>query len=490
MTRFLFSFVSALALAGAATAQSAPPQANDSYYRAAQQEFATKLAQRPNTNRARNVILFVGDGMGVSTLTAARIYGGQKRNIDGESSSMAIDTLPYGAMVKTYSHDSQVADSSATATAMVSGIKTRNGVLGVTQEVVRGTCTLGHEVVTIFEQAERAGRATGIVSTTRITHATPAATYAKSAERNWENDAQLPDQARAGGCRDIARQLVEWDAGDGFEVVLGGGRANFLPATTAGAEGQRQDGRDLTAEWRRRHNDGVYVATAADFRAVDPAKTQRLFGLFSPSHLMYEADRRNNPDSEPSLEEMTRKAIAMLSRNKDGFVLMVEGGRIDHAHHAGNAARALEDTVALDAAVKAALEMTSADDTLVIVTADHSHTMTISGYPARGNPILGTVAGADGKPAMARDGKAYTTLSYANGPGARAGAREDPAASDPTHVDFLQPATVPLGSETHAGEDVVIRASGPHAHLFHGTVEQNLIYHVIAHATGLKKASR
>lgn len=476
----------ALMASGAVFAQT-PSQTNDSYYRDAQQELATKLAQKTNTNRAKNIILFVGDGMGVSTLTAARIYNGQKHGIDGESSNMTMDALPYTAMVKTYSHDAQVSDSSATATAMVSGVKTRNGVLGVTQDVERGVCAPDKGVVTVFEQAERAGYATGIVSTARITHATPAATFAKAGDRNWENDAELPAEVRTAGCTDIARQLVEWDVGNGFEVVLGGGRANFLPKKkgTASPEALRTDGRDLIHDWSRRHNDGVYVATTAEFKAVDPRKTQRLLGLFNPSHMMFEADRAKTPDSEPSLEEMTRKAISILSHNKDGFILMVEAGRIDHAHHAGNAARALEDTVALDAAVKVAMEMTNAEDTLIMVTADHSHTMTISGYPQRGNPILGAVVDVDGKPVMAKDGKGYTTLSYANGPGAKTD-RADPHVSDPAHVEFLQPAAVPLHTETHAGEDVMIRASGPKAHLLSGTIEQNMIYHVMVHAMGLE----
>lgn len=479
--------MAALLLGTAAFAET--PQAGDSYFRAAQKDLAARLTQQPNTGRAKNIILFVGDGMGLSTLTAARIHGGQKQGVDGESSNMAIDALPYTAMVKTYSHDGQVSDSSATATAMVSGVKTRNGVLGVTQDVERGVCAPDKGVVTLFEQAEQAGYATGIVSTARITHATPAATFAKAAERNWENDSELSTEAKAAGCTDIARQLVEWKAGNGFEVVLGGGRANFLPAGkgAGGKEGLRTDGRDLTQDWRRRHNDGVYVATAADFRAVDPRNTQRLMGLFNSSHMMFEAGRARTPDAEPSLEEMTRTAITILSGNDNGFVLMVEAGRIDHAHHAGNAARALEDTLALDAAVKAALEMTDTRDTLVMVTADHSHTMTISGYPQRGNPILGAVVDVDGKPTVAKDGKGYTTLSYANGPGAQAD-RADPHATDPTGVDFLQAATVPLSSETHAGEDVMMRAIGPQAHLLGGVIEQNMIYHVMAYATGLAAA--
>ena len=169
---------------------------------------------------------------------------------------------------------------------------------------------------------------------------------------------------------------------------------------------------------------------------------------------------------------------------------MVEGGRIDHGHHATNAARALGDTAALDEAVKAALDMTSAEDTLIIVTADHSHTMTIAGYPARGNDILGKVAYGPGGLARADDGKPYTTLGYANGvtgckPGAESCVREDLTTVDTTDKDFHQQALVFQGSETHAGEDVPVFASGPGADLIRGTIEQNEIFHVMGMASGL-----
>ena len=114
---------------------------------------------------------------------------------------------------------------------------------------------------------------------------------------------------------------------------------------------------------------------------------------------------------------MTTMAIDRLQQNDKGFVLMVEGGRIDHAHHDGMRPRALEDTLAFDAAIKTALDKTKREDTLIVVTADHSHTMTINGYPKRGNPILGLAVDVDGEVMKGGDGNPYTTLSYANGPG-------------------------------------------------------------------------
>jgi alkaline phosphatase len=215
----------------------------------------------------------------------------------------------------------------------------------------------------------------------------------------------------------------------------------------------------------------------------------------------YEADRTKDKGGEPSLAEMTSFAIKRLMQDDKGFVLMVEGGRIDHAHHAGNAARALEDTVAFDDAIKAALDLTNKEDTLIVVTADHSHSLSIQGYPKRNNPILGLVKNADGSLALAADGKPYTTLAYANGPGGvfpakptdgeaePAGAREDLTSADVESVDYVQQSTLPMSSETHAGDDVAILASGPYAYLFHGIVDENYIYHVMAKAADLMQDS-
>ncbi|MDP3897278.1 MAG: alkaline phosphatase [Mesorhizobium sp.] len=483
----LLAGASAIATAPA-FAQDALPQVNDSYFKQAQAELDRIIARQPNTGKAKNVILFVADGLSVPTVTAARIFDGQKKGVDGESNKLAFEELlPYVALAKTYTHDAQVADSAPTATAMVSGVKSVNGTVGVTQAIKYKDCTSvkGAEVTTIFEQAENAGLSTGVVSTARITHATPAATYAKVANRDQENDSQLSDADKAAGCKDIAAQLVDWPAGNGFEVILGGGRSNFMLKDQAdpeadGKTGSRTDGRDLVKEWQAKYNDAAYVWNKAEFDAIDAAKTGHLFGLFERSHMQYETDRAKDKGGEPSLAEMTEKAIDMLSKDEDGYVLMVEAGRIDHAHHAGNAYRALEDTLALSEAVKVALAKVNPEETLVVLTADHSHTMTISGYPKRNNPILGIAGKAD-------DGKPYTTLGYMNGPGATAeGGRADLTNVDTSEPDFLQQALVPLGeSETHAGDDVPVFAQGPWAHLFQGVIEQNMIYHVIAKATDM-----
>jgi alkaline phosphatase len=472
--------------------------------------------------KAKNIILFVGDGMGISTVTATRILVGQQLGKLGEEHQLSFDKFPFSGFAKTYNVDAQTPDSAGTMTAMMSGVKTDAGVIGVNEAISRGDCASvsGNELVTALELAEIAGKSTGIISTARITHATPAATYAKSAERNWEDNSDMPAAAVAAGCVDIASQLLSFENDmqsrfsgakvNGIEVVLGGGRRHFLPKDAAfnstdaasAIEGDRTDGRDLTAEWQAQYPAGSFVTDQAGFDAVDANSTPRLFGLFNESHMQYEADRGNDIAGEPSLREMTNKAIDILDNNEQGFFLMVEAGRIDHGHHAGSAHGALTDTIAFADAVQAAVDATNPEETLIIVTADHSHVFTMAGYPKRGNPILGKVVSVGNtEPSLASDGMPYTTLGYTNGKGFRdLGAetnadasysadavtgRQDLSIVDTQSTGFHQEALVPTSSETHAGEDVGIYAQGPGAHLITGTNEQSVIFHVMNHAADL-----
>jgi alkaline phosphatase len=199
----------------------------------------------------------------------------------------------------------------------------------------------------------------------------------------------------------------------------------------------------------------------------------------------YEADRADDVGGEPSLTEMTAKSLDILKKNDKGYLLIVESGRIDHGHHAGNASRALTDAVELSNAVKAAMDATSSDDTLIMVTADHSHVFTIAGYPKRGNPILGLVHNIDGTLETANDNKPYTTLAYTNGPGAVVGVRDDLTSVDTQDKDFMQQALIPMESETHAGEDISLHARGPGSNLVQGVIEQNVIFHIINQAQQL-----
>ncbi|MCC5097643.1 alkaline phosphatase [Xanthomonas campestris] len=465
--------------------------------------------------KARNVILFLGDGMSLTTVAAARILDGQRKGGPGEENLLSWEQFPATAFSKTYNTDSQTPDSAGTMTAITTGVKSHMGAIGVSSGN-RSDCadSLGKGLLSWLQLADSAGMATGVVTTTRLTHATPAATYAHSPERNWENDTDLPEAARTAGCQDIAQQLLSTARfGRGPQVVLGGGRSQFQTVQERDPEyddkvGLRLDGRDLVAEWKQSHPQGAYVWNQQQLQAA--AGAPALLGLFEPDHMQFDHDRNRTPQGEPSLTEMTRTAIQSLSRDPNGFVLMVEGGRIDHANHAGNAYRALDETVSLSDAVRTAVQ-TAPPDTLIIVTADHSHTLNFVGYPVRGNPILGKVRGTGGEEGdrtqLATDlaGQPYTTLSYANGPGHTgatnaqpAGPKKyphEPSSSEPahgrpdlTHVDteapsYMQESLVPTKSESHGGEDVGIWATGPGSAAFRGTLEENVIYHVIVQAT-------
>jgi alkaline phosphatase len=468
-------------------------QGEDPYFKQAQGQLQRILTQQKNTNRAKNVILVVGDGMGFSTVTAARIFEGQQRGVDGESNILAWEAFPYLAASKTYSADAQITDSAPSAVAMTTGVKTINDLMGLDHTAKLESCEdqKTKAVTTLWELAEAVGMSTGTVTTATMTHATPGATYAHIASRDWESDAAMTPEAIQQGCADIARQLVETTYGDGLEVAMGGGRQNFLPATMddpedEGKKGKRKDGKDLTKAWLDRYGDrGAFVWNQAQFAAIDPAKVDHLLGLFEMSHMEYEYDREKDKAGEPSLAQMAEKAIDILSRNPEGFVLMIEGGRVDHGSHASNAYRTLSDAVALNEAVKAVLRKVDLDETLIVVTGDHSHTLTIAGYAKRGNPILGISIDVDGKPILGTDGKPYTTIGFANGPGASKEPRERPAitmeqAMDP---DYIQQSLVPMASETHGGEDLGIYAIGPWAHLFQGTVEENYTFHVMNFAS-------
>ena len=498
-------------------------QKDSSWYSAAQTKLTTKTAQAQATQatKAKNVILFVGDGMGISTLTAARILQGQRNNQSGEEGYLSFEEFPYSAQVKTYNVDAQTPDSAGTMTAIISGVKTDVGVIGVDEDIERGVCSTvaGNELITATELAEIKGLSTGIISTARITHATPAATYAKSADRNWEDVSDMPEDAVTGGCEDIASQLVNFEKNlearfvgtdvDGLDFVMGGGRRHFLPKdetanstdAVSAIEGDRTDERNLVTEWQTQYPDATYVMDQTGFDAIADDAT-KVFGLFNESHMQYEADRANDVAGEPSLSQMTEKAINVLDNNEQGFFLTVESGRIDHAHHAGNAYNALNDTIEFAKAVQAAVDNTNPEETLILVTADHSHVFTIAGYPKRGNPILGqVVAVGETTPSLAADDMPYTTVGYANGLGFRnLGDETDADASytsaavagrvelngvDTTTPGFHQEATVPMGSETHAGEDISLHAKGPGAQLAQGVIEQNVVFHLINQALEL-----
>uniref|UniRef100_G1SLU6 Alkaline phosphatase n=1 Tax=Oryctolagus cuniculus TaxID=9986 RepID=G1SLU6_RABIT len=426
----------------------------------AQQTLKNALGlQKLNTKVAKNVILFLGDGMGVSTVTAARILKGQLHHNPGEETRLEMDKFPFVALSKTYNTNAQVPDSAGTATAYLCGVKANEGTVGVSAATQRSQCntTQGNEVTSILRWAKDAGKAVGIMITTRVNHATTSAVYVLSSD------------------------------GTGY-VIMGGGRKYMYPKNKTDVEyevdekarGTRLDGLDLVDIWRSfkpRHKHSHFVWNRTELLALDPYTVDYLLGLFEPGDMQYELNRNNITD--PSLSEMVEVAIKILKKNPRGFFLLVEGGRIDHGHHEGKAKQALHEAVEMDRAIGKAGTMTSLEDTLTVVTADHSHVFTFGGYTPRGNSIFGLapmVSDTDKKP--------FTAILYGNGPGYKVvgGERENVSMVDYAHNNYQAQSAVPLRHETHGGEDVAVFAKGPMAHLLHGVHEQNYIPHVMAYA--------
>ena len=173
----------------------------NAWYSAAEKQIEQNrlIAQaiKNHEGAAKNIILFIGDGMNLTTVTASRIYEGQQQGLLGEENNLSFDNFPFSGLAKTYAVDTQVPDSASTMTAIISGIKTNKGIVGIDESVIRGDCSTkkGNEVISALDLAEIAGLSTGIVTTTRVTHATPAATYAKSPDRDWEDSSKMSKQA-------------------------------------------------------------------------------------------------------------------------------------------------------------------------------------------------------------------------------------------------------------------------------------------------------
>jgi len=443
----------------------------------------------PNSNnqdaKAKNVILFIGDGMGISTITAARIFDGQSKGMSGEDNKLSFEEFQNLALVKTYNLDAQVADSAGTASAMNTGMKTQIGKINVQPDGLYAGCINSTATApTLFaDLAEQAGMSTGIVSTARLTHATPAAVYGHAESRGWESDGNVSKDGKKKGCVDLAAQLVAYGGSGenaGLEIALGGGQSAFFGKDEGG---RRKDGQNLAVKWAKKSNAHAYVDNVSDLNAIDVASGKNVLGLFSKSHMDYEVDRDDS--EQPSLTEMTKFAIENLAARDTGYFLMVEAGRIDHAHHATNAYRALSETQELARAVALADELTNDEDTLILVTADHSHVFTMAGYPKIGNPILGLVhpvgSGGDAEHASkAADGLPYTTLGYQNGQHMR----DDIPQTDEMvqDKDYKQQAAIRRASETHGGEDVALFAKGPGAEQVHGVIDQAEIFGIMKHA--------
>lgn len=314
--------------------------------------FASSLAF---AKQPKYVFYFIGDGLGASQRQFAEFFLQEKTSNPGQK--LLMNTFDVAGMNTTYAANTLITDSAAAGTALASGVKTNKGVIGMNPR--------GVAVKTLTECAEDEGLATGLITTTRLTHATPAAFAAHNITRNNENE--------------IAVDFLK----SGVDFFAGGGVRHFLPKGTmqknADAIGnniksKRKDNRNLVKEFGNRgYKTFVGMKGAKAFNKTDFSSISKVFAAFTYTHMPYEIERINQYHNVPSLASMTRAAIEVLSKDNDGFFLMIEGGRIDHAAHANDPTGVIYDTIAFDKAVKEAYSFLKAhkDETLIVVVGDH-----------------------------------------------------------------------------------------------------------------------
>lgn len=291
------------------------------------------------------VFYFIGDGLGAAQRQIAEFY--KQEITEDKNAKLLMNTFPTAGINTTYSSDTLVTDSAAAGTALATGHKTNNGVISQKPD--------GTVVKSLIEAAEEKEMVTGIISTTRITHATPATFASHNENRNNENA--------------IAADYLD----SGVEFIAGGGNRHFVPQNWEFGKSKREDSRNILTEFSKKGYITFESEEASqDFRDYSPKAGDKVIATLSYSHLPYEIDRQQTNET-PSLAEITEKGIELLSKDKNGFFLMVEGGRIDHACHANDVAGSIHDTLAFDNALEKAYEFYNnhPEETLIVVVGDH-----------------------------------------------------------------------------------------------------------------------
>uniref|UniRef100_A0A183SJK5 alkaline phosphatase n=1 Tax=Schistocephalus solidus TaxID=70667 RepID=A0A183SJK5_SCHSO len=456
----------------------------------AREGFATAKKTLPEmaegAKKAKNVILFLGDGMGLPTVSAGRFFADEKAHT-GKPVKFSFEDWDFNTVARTYDLETMVTDSAST--------KTRTGMLGLTGAIKVKECVAYSDsvkTISVLESAAKAGKATGIVTNARVTHASPAGAFGHSAFRDWESDSDIVrDGKKSSDCMDLAQQLAlrNFD----INVILGGGQKKFYPKEYAlpidsSIKGERSDGKVLPSLWLKAQKEkgrkAKYAGTRDEFKSINTKQTDYLLGLLAASHLPYVLDRQTG---EPSLTDLTTKAIEILQHNPKGFFLFVEGGRIDHAHHANKAKQALVELLEMKEAIEKAVSMVNLEETLIILTADHSHAFELVGQPSRFESLL---LRDKGYGPQVKDNKSMLPLFYMNGPGAKINENRANLSEIPDETlqnkDFVQQALVPLPWATHGGDDVGVYAIGPFSWMFHRTVDNTFIAQVMKYALCLE----
>jgi alkaline phosphatase len=431
----------------------------------------------PPKPQVKNVIIFIGDGMGVQHRRIAGIIEGK----GDPNFRLNMEKMQTSGVAYNHSLDKIVTDSAASGTAIATGHKTNQKMIACSPG--------GAELETILEACRKLGKSTGLVTTVTITHATPACFGSHAKNRKMEED--------------IAIQYLNGK----IEVLLGGGLDEFLPKSAEGGRpdgktyGKRGDGRNLLEEFKSAGY--TFVSDRQGLISAAPGKTKKLLGLFSRGAMAYDLDR--DASREPSLGEMTQAAIGVLSKNPSGFFLMVEGGKIDWAAHGHDVAATVHDVIALDRAVKVALDFAGKNPgTLIIVVNDHETgglTITANVKPASIMRLTATAEKMASR--IKKDGSnvesvfsemaGITDLSEkektvvvdeANG---RYRVKDEWGYGGTVIANIISKRTgIHFATGGHSGEPVLLSVSGPGCGIFDGFYDQSEIPGKIAKLLGIK----
>jgi len=420
-----------------------------SFNKAPLSSFKEKVETSP-----KNVIFIIADGMGPASFTATRIWA------KGSQGKLEMEKMPVSGYVKTYSASDFVTDSAASGTALASGVKTYNGAIGLTYPKVDPQGVSRH-LESIVDVMKKAGKSVGVLTTTRVTHATPAAFYAHVEDRDMEDE--------------IAAQVI----GSSLDLLMGGGRSHFLPNEFGSENAKRLDNRNVIAELKQ--TGWSYMPNKKELLNFKTKSTQGpLLALFNDSHMNYESLREKSfVDTEPSLKEMAKFAVNFLGDNKKGFFLMIEAGRIDHASHDNNIKDMLRETLMLDECVGDLLASPLMKDTLIVITADHETAgLAISGYGGV-NEIKG-----DKLTQVKEDeaGLISSYISWATGPN---GSLNQKSLSK----TLLHPSAQYTSEANHTAIDVMVLSSGPGSSSFMGFMNNTDIPRKILATLGLSFTS-
>lgn len=400
----------------------------------------------------KNLIYFIADGMGPAMVSGARVW------YHGSKGRLHLESFPTTGFSRTYSTSDYVTDSAASGTALATGVKTYNSSISMSDEKVDSSGK-SRELQTLFDIALKEGKSIGIITTARVTHATPAVFYAHSKSRKEENS--------------IAEQVM----GSGLTFLVGGGRRNFFPQGTIdpeeGKKSKRKDNRNIVQELEK--NGWTYVQDKESFQKANSGK---IIALFEHDHMKYELDKESDKLGEPTLSEMTKWGIDILKKNPKGYFLMIESGRIDHAAHRNLGEKMFAEVIELDRSIKTADDMTNDNDTLIVLTADHeTGGLSLNGYSSSPNIKLDEFVHG-----VSDYENAY--VSWGTGPGGK-----NKKQIEDSKRGKVQKALYYLKYSAHSAVDVPVVAKGQGHNLFGGFMNNSDIPRKILQAFDLNFTS-